>query len=161
MRLLPSSSWTYQFARLPLKTPRSSSVCTDKSSTHLRLLGDQSDFRFNAHIYRRDGFGHKPAFSGVVSVLNGELVGYLLYTLAYDTDRAVPYLFVIDLMVDEQLRGQGIGKALMGRAASICQAVGGDELFWAVYERNRLAMDFYKRLGAEEAADLRFMTLRV
>jgi ribosomal protein S18 acetylase RimI-like enzyme len=132
-----------------------------QSAAHLRALGDPTDFRFDADVYRRDGFGARRAFSGVVAVLDDALVGYLLYTFGYDTDRAKRNLFVIDLGVDEQLRGRGIGKALMERATSICRSAGGGELVWAVYERNTSALEFYRRVGGETITELQFMTLGV
>jgi ribosomal protein S18 acetylase RimI-like enzyme len=132
-----------------------------QSAAHLRSLGDQTDFRFNAAAFRRDGFGDRPAFSGVIAVLDEKPVGYLLYTLGYDTDGAMRFLFVIDLAVDEQMRGRGIGRALMDRAAAICRDAGGGLLFWAVYAKNQLALEFYRRLGAQPVTDGRFMTLAV
>jgi ribosomal protein S18 acetylase RimI-like enzyme len=42
-------------------------------------------------------------------------------------------------------------------AAGICRQAGGRELFWTVYSRNKLAFDFYERLGAKYAQDLQFM----
>lgn len=132
-----------------------------QSAAHLRSLGDRTDFRFNAQAYRRDGFGDRPAFSGIVAVLDDEPMGYLLYDFGYDTDRAMRYLVVIDLAVDEQVRGRGIGKALMERAATICRVAGGGELFWAVYQQNTSALEFYEGLGAQAITELRFMTLGV
>ena len=46
-------------------------------------------------------------------MLDEKPVGYLLYTFGYDTDGAMRFLFVIDLAVDKQVRGRGIGRALM------------------------------------------------
>lgn len=132
-----------------------------QSAAHLRSLGDQTDFRFTADVYRRDGFGERPAFSGIIAVLDGEPAGHLLYTLGYDTDGAMRFLFVIDLVVDEQARGRGIGKALMERAAALCRGSGGGLMFWAVYAKNQLALDFYRRLGAEAITEGLFMTLAV
>lgn len=132
-----------------------------QSAAHLRALGDETDFKFNAEVYQRDGFGEHPAFAGIVAEVGQHLVGYLLYTFGYDTDRALRYLFVLDLLVDETQRGQGIGRALMDQAAQICRAQGGRELFWAVYVKNQLALDFYHRLGAVEITDLKFMALSV
>lgn len=132
-----------------------------QSAAHLRSLGDQTDFRFNADVYRRDGFGDRPAFSGVIAELDEKPVGHLLYTLGYDTDGAMRFLFVIDLAVDEQVRRRGIGRALMERAAAICREADGGLLFWAVYAKNGLALEFYRRLGAEPVTGGLFMTLRV
>ncbi len=132
-----------------------------QSAAHLRALGDETDFKFNAEVYRRDGFGERPAFAGLMAAEGQQLVGYLLYTFGYDTDRALRYLFVIDLLVEESRRGEGIGKALMQQAAQLCREQGGGELFWAVYVKNQLALDFYHRLGASEITELKFMTLSV
>ena len=132
-----------------------------QSAAYLRSLGDETDFRFSAQVYRRDGFGAKATFCGIGAVLNDQLVGYLLYTFGYDTDRAVRYLFVLDLLVEEQVRKQGIGKALMNEATLLCRAAGGSELFWLVYDKNEGAKRFYRKLGAEEVGDLQPMHLRL
>jgi GNAT superfamily N-acetyltransferase len=132
-----------------------------QSAAHLQALDDETDFRFNAQIYLRDGFGPNPAFTGLVAEGDNGLIGYLLYTFGYDTDRAMRYLFIIDLLVDEAQRGQGIGRALMQQAAQICREQGGGELFWAVYVKNQSALEFYRRLGATEVTELIFMILPV
>lgn len=132
-----------------------------QSAAHLRSLGDETDFRFSADAYRRDGFGDRPAFSGIIADVDGKPGGYLLYTLGYDTDAATRFLFVIDLAADEPLRGRGIGRALMERAAAICRDAGGSLLFWAVYGKNELALEFYRGLGAEPVTGGQFMMLPV
>lgn len=128
---------------------------------YLRSLGDSTDFRFDAASYLRDGFGPNPAFAGLVAEVADQVVGYLLYHFGYDTDRAIRVLHVIDLFVDPAARGQGIGKALMYSAAQLCRAGGGSELFWAVYKPNKLAADFYQRLGARYVEDLDYMVWAV
>ena len=64
-------------------------------------------------------------------------------------------------LVDEAVRQQGIGRALMNGASSLCRDAGARELVWAVHEKNAPALNFYRRLGAEEIRDLRFMRLQV
>jgi GNAT superfamily N-acetyltransferase len=128
-----------------------------ESADYLRALGDTTDFRFNAETYLRDGFGPNPAFSGLVAEVDGDVVGHLLYHFGYDTDRAMRLLDVIDLMVRENRRGEGIGKALMVKATQIAHEAGASELVWAVYKPNKLAAEFYERLGAEYIEDLHFM----
>jgi ribosomal protein S18 acetylase RimI-like enzyme len=133
----------------------------DQSAAHLRALGDDTDFRFSAEAYRRDGFGDRPAFSGFVALLEAEPVGHLLYTWGYDADGAMRFLFVVDLAVDERMRGRGIGTALMQRAAASCRVAGGGQLVWSVYGKNDSAIAFYRRLGAATITTLQFMTLDV
>ena len=132
-----------------------------QSADYLRALGDTSEFHFDAEVYLRDGFGERPAFGAIVAERAGGLVGYLIYTFGYDTDRSWRTLFVVDLLVDEAARGGGVGRALMADAARICRQEGGGELLWAVYEPNASAFAFYRSLGAEEVAELRFMSLHV
>lgn len=129
-----------------------------ESAAYLRALGDDStDFNFTAETYRRDGFGPNPAFFGLVAVDGGEVVGHLLYHFGYDTDRALRLLHVVDLMVRAGSRNQGIGKALMHRAADLAREAGASELVWAVYKPNHLAARFYEDLGAAYVEDLFFM----
>jgi ribosomal protein S18 acetylase RimI-like enzyme len=132
-----------------------------QSAAYLRSLGDTSTFQFDAEAYLRDGFGEHPAFEGILAEFNSKPVGYLLYTFTYDTDRVRHVLYVLDLLVDETVRGQGIGRKLMEHARDIAKTRGAGELFWAVYKNNKQAEEFYKRLGAEKIDDVFFMTLKV
>lgn len=126
---------------------------------YLRSIGDNAEQKFDAKIYLRDGFGSNPAFSGVIAEQGGEVIGYLLYHFGYDVDYATRTLHVVDLYVLENRRGQGIGRALMKQAGEICRTFGGTQLFWAVYEPNKSAIEFYERLGARFTQNMLFMRL--
>jgi ribosomal protein S18 acetylase RimI-like enzyme len=126
---------------------------------YLRALGDTDEQNFGVDAILRDGFGPDPAFSGIIAEREGTPCGYLLYHFGYDVDRAMRLMFVIDLWVDTAARRHGIGRALMREAAARCRARGGRELLWAVFAPNRLAIDFYQRLGAEFLKSLKFMHL--
>jgi GNAT superfamily N-acetyltransferase len=128
---------------------------------YLRALGDESDFRFDASVYLRDGFGESPAFAGLVAERGDEIIGYLLYHPGYDVDYAARTLHVVDLYVGEAFRGRGVGRALMGDAAQVCRGLGGTQLFWSVYAPNTPALRFYERLGARLTRDMLFMRLDV
>jgi ribosomal protein S18 acetylase RimI-like enzyme len=69
-------------------------------------------------------------------------------------------LHVVDLYVDEIVRRQGVGKALMSAAAKLSRDAGGMQLFWSVYVNNKMAASFYESLGARYTKDLLFMTIR-
>jgi len=124
---------------------------------YLHGLGDPTEFALNAETYLRDGFGANPAFSGLVAELDGKVAGYLLYHFGYDTDHAYRIMHVCDLYVHESARRHGAGRALMQAAASLCREAGGRGLWWSVYKPNKLAFDFYERLGAEYVKELEFM----
>ena len=128
---------------------------------YLRSLGDKAENRLTPDIYRRDGFGEDPAFSGLVAEFDREVVGYLLYHFGYDAELAARVMFVIDLYVAKEHRMRGIGTSLMNHAKSICCKSDVDEIVWSVYKPNIGAHDFYKRLGAESIDDLDYMRLKV
>jgi GNAT superfamily N-acetyltransferase len=133
----------------------------EEFARYLCNLGDSEDLNFSQAAYERDGFGPHPAFQGLIAELEGVVVGYLLYHFGYDTDRASRNLHVIDLFVDTHARGHGVGKALMLEAVQICKDAGANGLFWAVFDKNQIALEFYKSLGTYLTKDLVFMRLEV
>jgi ribosomal protein S18 acetylase RimI-like enzyme len=128
---------------------------------YLRGLGDLTDFNLTAETYLRDGFGIRPAFSGLVAESDGVVVGYLLYHFGYDSDAAALNLHVADLYVNSEARNQGVGRALMAAVADIARKAEMRELIWSVYHANHLATSFYEKLGAQRIRDVFFMKLPV
>jgi len=124
---------------------------------YLRNLGDSDEQGMTREKFLRDGFGPDPAFAGLIAEVEGKPQGYLLYHFGYDVDRAIRILHVADLWVEPGARRHGVGRALMAAAAQRAQAQGAPELIWAVFKPNRLAADFYERLGAEYFRELEFM----
>jgi ribosomal protein S18 acetylase RimI-like enzyme len=129
---------------------------------YLRGLGDPTEFKLNADAYLRDGFGERPAFTGIVAEHQASVVvGYLLYHFGYDSDAATRNLHVVDLYVQPEARNKGVGRALMESAAEIADKAGAQELIWSVYKLNSLAASFYEKLGAQRITDVFFMKLKV
>ena len=128
-------------------------------ASYLRELGDLTDFKLTANAYLRDGFGTKPAFAGLVAEDQGKVIGYLLYHFGYDSDSAARNMQVVDLYVDRAARKQGVGRALMARAASIARENSAKEIIWSVYQSNTIAATFYEKLGAQRITDVFFMKL--
>ncbi len=127
----------------------------------LRVLGDSTDARLTAEIYRRDGFGENPAFSGLVAERESEVIGYLLYHFGYDTELAARVMYIMDLYVEERQRMQGAAASLMAHAQSICRDYGAREILWSVYKLNPRAREFYEKLGGKLIDDLDYMYLEV
>ena len=128
-------------------------------ASYLRELGDLTDFKLTGTAYLRDGFEATPAFAGLVAEDRGKVIGYLLYHFGYDSDRAARNMHVADLYVDTAARNQGVGKALMARAAGIARETGAEEIIWSVYQSNTIATTFYEKLGAQRITDVFFMKL--
>jgi GNAT superfamily N-acetyltransferase len=128
---------------------------------YLHALGDPSAIEYDVSTYLRDGFGPHPAYSVLVAEADGKILGYLSYYPGYEPDDTTHILHIIDLYVREGWRRQGVGRALMFKAAKICRQLGGTQLFWKVWDRNKPAFEFYESLGARYTKELTFMRLDV
>jgi GNAT superfamily N-acetyltransferase len=124
---------------------------------YLRNLGDSDEQGMTRERFLRDGFGPDPAFAGLIAEAEGNARGYLLYHFGYDVDRAIRIMHVADLWVEPAARRHGVGRALMAAAAEQARIKGASDLVWAVFKPNRLAVDFYERLGAEYFREIEFM----
>lgn len=95
------------------------------------------------------GFGVNPLFFCLIAEHDGRPAGFALYFFNYSTWTGKPGIYVEDLFVEPELRGQGIGKALLQKVAAIAQEKGCLRLQWAVLDWNTPAIDFYRSLGGE------------
>ncbi|GAA4546090.1 GNAT family N-acetyltransferase [Amycolatopsis samaneae] len=92
-------------------------------------------------------FGESPALFGHVAVVDGEIVGFMLWFLNFSTWRGVHGIYLEDLYVRPSQRGTGLGKAMLATLAAECVARGYARLEWWVLNWNP-ATEFYKSLGA-------------
>jgi len=97
---------------------------------------------------RRHGFGSRPYFSTLICRRGGKPIGFALYFFTYSTFLARPSLYLEDLFVRPEERGNGAGKALLHALARVAAARGCGRMEWAVLDWNHPAIRFYKRLGA-------------
>jgi GNAT superfamily N-acetyltransferase len=103
---------------------------------------------FTAERVRTDGFGAQAAFTPLVAELDGSVVGYVFFTLGYNTDLAARAMWLHDIFVTPVARGKGVGHALMAAVAAETVRLGGRSLDWSVHTANAGALEFYRRLGA-------------
>lgn len=97
---------------------------------------------------RRDGFGPNPKFRCVIAEWNKQPAGFAFFFHNYSTWRGRPGLYLEDLFVLPEMRGKGIGKALLMHLAQIALAENCYGLVWQVLEWNQPAIKFYESLGA-------------
>jgi GNAT superfamily N-acetyltransferase len=97
----------------------------------------------------RDGFGPNPFYFCLIAEHEGCPAGFALYFFNYSTWLGRPGLYLEDLFVEPELRGLGIGKALLEQVAAIAVEKGCGRLQWAVLDWNTPAIDFYRAVGAE------------
>lgn len=98
-------------------------------------------------------FGERPVaeviVAEVVSPERGtQSAGFALFFHNYSTFLTRPGIYLEDLFVRPELRGLGIGKALLTRLAQIAVERGCGRLEWSVLKWNEPAIGFYKKLGA-------------
>ncbi len=95
----------------------------------------------------RDGFGPRPYYHCLIAEWDGEPAGFALWFFNYSTWTGRPGIHLEDLFVDPELRGKGIGKALLAQVAAAAHAHGCPRLQWQVLDWNTAAIDFYSSLG--------------
>lgn len=86
-------------------------------------------------------------FCEIVEV-DGEIAGLAIWFLNYSTWLGKHGIYLEDLFIRPQFRGQGHGKALLKYLAAICDREGYGRFQWWVLNWNQPSIDFYKSLGA-------------
>ena len=81
--------------------------------------------------------------------------GFALFFHNYSTFLAKPGIYLEDLFVLPELRGKGIGKALITYLAQLAVSRDCGRLEWSVLDWNQPAIDFYQSLGATMLHDWR------
>jgi GNAT superfamily N-acetyltransferase len=76
------------------------------------------------------------------------VVGFALFFHNFSTFLAKPGIYLEDLFVMPQLRGQGIGKKMLGFLADLAIKRDCGRLEWWVLDWNKSAIDFYRSIGA-------------
>ena len=95
----------------------------------------------------RDGFGPHPFYSCLIAEWDGRPAGFALWFYNYSTWTGSAGIHLEDLFVYPELRGKGIGKALLAQVAAAAQAAGCVRLQWQVLDWNTPAIEFYQSLG--------------
>ena len=85
----------------------------------------------------------------LIAEYEGETAGIALYFHSYSTFLGKPGIYLEDLFVKEQFRGNGIGKALLKKLANICLENDFGRLEWSVLDWNKPSIDFYESLEAK------------
>lgn len=95
-----------------------------------------------------DGFGPDPVYGFFVAERNSVIVGLSLYYWRYSTWKG-KRLYLEDIIVTENERGQGIGKLLFDRTMKKTLEENCTGMMWQVLDWNEPAINFYKKYGAK------------
>ena len=89
----------------------------------------------------------------IIAEFEGAPVGFALYFFNFSTFVGRPGLYLEDLFVYPEMRGKGIGKALLSRLAGIAISNGCGRFEWSCLDWNEPSIKFYKSLGAVAMED--------
>ena len=106
----------------------------------------------------RDGFSRNPLFHTFVAEVEGKIVGMALYYYRYSTWKGKT-IHLEDLIVNEKMRGTGLGMALYTEIMKQGKADGVRRVEWNVLDWNQSAIDFYKKSGAKVLDDWRVVQM--
>jgi len=95
----------------------------------------------------RDLFGHEPKVFCEIAEWEGVPVGFALWFYTYSTFQGRHGIWLEDLYVDPEMRGNGIGKALLVHLARRCVEEGLGRFEWWVLDWNEPSIEFYKSQG--------------
>jgi GNAT superfamily N-acetyltransferase len=98
---------------------------------------------------RESLFGPRRAAEVLLAYWQDSPAGYAVFFHNFSTFLGRPGIYLEDLFVEPELRGKGIGKALLAAVAKEAQRRDCGRLEWAVLDWNKPSIDFYKSLGAE------------
>jgi GNAT superfamily N-acetyltransferase len=98
-------------------------------------------------------FGEHKAAEVLLAEVDAEAVGFALFFTSFSTFLAKPCLYLEDLFVRPDQRKIGAGKALLKALAQLGVERDCGRIEWHVLDWNKLAIDFYDRLGARHMDD--------
>lgn len=107
----------------------------------------------------RDGFGADPKFRVVIAEWDGKPAGFALFFYNYSTWQGRPGLYLEDLFVRPEFRGDGIGKTLLVHLARLAVQENCGRFQWQVLDWNTPSIRFYESLGAKVMKE--WLTMRV
>ncbi|MEQ7865551.1 N-acetyltransferase family protein [Xanthomonas sp. NCPPB 2865] len=93
-------------------------------------------------------FGEGATAHALICEQDGQALGFAVYFFNYSTWLGRNGLYLEDLFVRPQARGQGAGLALLRHLARLAVQRGCGRFEWSVLDWNQPAIDFYQVAGA-------------
>lgn len=97
-----------------------------------------------------DAFGENPYFRVMIAESDDKAIGYAFYFFTYSSFLAKRTLYLEDIYISNEFRGQGIGKQFMSKLMETASENNCGRMEWVVLDWNTRAIEFYEKLGARE-----------
>lgn len=82
-----------------------------------------------------------------VAEVDGKLIGMVHYIFHRSCWTAGDYVYLQDLFAAPELRGKGVGRALIDHVYAVAKAQGGSRVWWLTHETNSDAMHLYDKIA--------------
>jgi GNAT superfamily N-acetyltransferase len=83
----------------------------------------------------------------LVAESDGELLGLTHYLFHRTTTAIQPLCYLNDLFTSENVRGKGVGRALIEAVYEKARAAGSPRVYWQTHETNRTARELYDKVA--------------
>jgi GNAT superfamily N-acetyltransferase len=94
-------------------------------------------------------FGKKSHAEVIIGYLDDKPVCFALFFHNFSTFLGKPGIYLEDLYVKPEARGQGVGKMMLAYLAQLAKDRNCGRLEWWVLDWNETAINFYKSIGAK------------
>ena len=94
-------------------------------------------------------FGPNSNVETLIGYVDEKPVAFALYFYNFSTFKGKRGLYLEDIFVIPEMRGNGVGKELLKRLAQIAKEIDCARFEWSVLDWNDPAINFYKSLGAK------------
>lgn len=125
-------------------------------------MGDAPQLNKIQQLRLVDGLANHPTAEVLFAIVNCKAVGLATCFVNFSTFQIKPYLYIHDIVVLKELRGKGIGKALMNKLIEISLERNYCKVTLEVREDNKVAQSLYRSLGFGECTpDMLFWTKKI
>jgi GNAT superfamily N-acetyltransferase len=133
-----------------------SPVVPEDMSGLLELIRELAQFERLEHevqatqeTLRDSFFGPQPAAGGFLARCGDELAGYAIYYFTFSSFVGRAGIWLDDVYVRPQFRGQRLGRALFRAVARVGLERNCGRFEWTALNWNEKALEFYRKLGAQ------------
>jgi GNAT superfamily N-acetyltransferase len=98
---------------------------------------------------RNSFFGPQPAAGAFLARCGDDLAGYAIYFFTFSSFIGRPGIWLDDVYVRPQFRGQRLGRALFRAVARVGVERNCGRFEWTALDWNEKALEFYRKIGAQ------------
>ncbi len=113
-------------------------------------MGDAEPLNKLKQLRLIDGLANHPTAEVLFAITDSKAVGLATCFVNFSTFKVKPYLYIHDIVVLNEYRQNGIGKALMQKLIEVSEERNYCKITLEVREDNTLAQSLYKSKGFEE-----------